>query len=64
MSNALTAARNKVNALTFGTPEWESAMQDVRTLSSEVDASKPQEEFCSIDSGIHRTRLLSGRVIA
>jgi hypothetical protein len=63
MNAALIAARAKVNTLTFGTPAWDSAMQIVRDLvAAEVDAL-PREEFCSIDSGIHRTRLMDGRVI-
>lgn len=59
----IKTARAKVNALEFGTPEWEAAMQTVRELTAAFDAAQPKEEFCSLDSGIHRTRLLSGRVI-
>ena len=62
-TNQLTAARNKVNSLTFGTPEWESAMQIVRDLCAKIEAAKPQETFCSVDSGWHPTRLLSGKII-
>jgi hypothetical protein len=59
----LKVARARVNELTFGTAEWEAAMAVVRTLSAELDAAAPAEEFCSVDSGVHRTRLLSGRIV-
>lgn len=36
---ALNAARAAVNALTFGTTEWEEAMQVVRTLVEEQNAA-------------------------
>lgn len=63
MKNELKKARAKVNGLTFGTKEWEAAMELVRVLCAKIDAAKPREEFCSVDSGFHRTRLLNGRVI-
>ena len=63
MDKKLKAAREKVNSLQFGTQEWEDAMAIVRSLVEQIDSAKPKEEFCSIDSGIHRTRLLDGRVI-
>jgi len=59
----LKAARAIVNSLEFGTDAWESAMADVRSLVGQTNAAKPVEEFCSIDSGIHRTRLSNGQVI-
>jgi hypothetical protein len=62
MSKQLKAARAKVNEFKFGTPEWEAAMQTVRTLVAEANAARPVEEFCSVDSGEHRTRTLNGRV--
>lgn len=37
--NALKAARAAVNALTFGTPEWEAAMQVVRNLVERANAA-------------------------
>lgn len=60
----LAAARQRVNELTFGTPEWEAAMVVVRDLCAQIDAARPREEFCSVDSGVHRTRLPNGRVVA
>lgn len=38
-------------------------MAPVRALTAQIDAAKPAEEFCSLDSGVHRTRLLSGRIV-
>jgi hypothetical protein len=63
MTEQIKAARAKVSQHKFGTPEWEAAMQVVRRLVAEHDAQQPAEEFCSVDSGWHRTRLLDGRVI-
>jgi hypothetical protein len=59
----LKAARATVNSLEFGTDAWEAAMADVRRLVDQVNAAKPVEEFFSVDSGIHRTLLLNGRVL-
>lgn len=64
LEKQLQAARKRVCQLTFGTPEWEAAMVIVRALCAQVDAAKPQEEFCSVDSGWHRTRLRDGRIIS
>lgn len=63
LQSQLKTARATVNELEFGTDAWEAAMVAVRTLVDQISAAKPAEEFCSIDSGIHRTRLLNGRVI-
>lgn len=63
MTNALKIARAAVNAETFGTPAWEAKMQVVRDLVDAANAARPVEEFTSVDSGFHRTRLLDGRVI-
>jgi hypothetical protein len=59
----LKAARAAVNTLEFGTDAWETAMAAVRHLIEQINTAKPVEEFCSIDSGIHRTCLLNGRII-
>jgi hypothetical protein len=59
----LKKARIAVNAETFGTEAWESKMVVVRYLCDLIDSAKPKEEFCSVDSGFHRTRLSSGRII-
>lgn len=64
MTNALKIARAAVNAETFGTPAWEAKMQIVRDLVDAANAARPVEEFTSVDSGFHRTRLLDGRTIA
>jgi hypothetical protein len=58
----LKTARATVNALEFGTDAWETAMAAVRGLVDQISAANDSEEFCSIDSGIHRTRTLSGRI--
>jgi hypothetical protein len=63
MKNELKNARAKVNGLKFGTPEWEAAMEVVRGIVAKIEAAKPREEFFSVDSGWHRTRLLDGRVV-
>ena len=56
-------ARNVVNALEFGAYAWEAAMQKVRVLVEKQAEQKVDAEFFSVDSGFHRTKLLSGRVI-
>ena len=65
MSNTkqLAVARKTVNSLTFGTPEWEAAMQIVRNLVAAEMEAAPKERFCSIDSGWHATRLSNGRIM-
>ena len=55
----LAAARAKVSALSFGTDAWETAMVTVRALARQVNAERPPKEFCSVDSGEHRTRLIA-----
>ncbi len=56
-------ARKKVRALEFVTDAWENAMQVVRDLCAMHDSMNEPEEFCSIDSGFHRSRLTSGRIV-
>lgn len=63
MTKTLKAARAAVNAETFGTPAWEAKMQIVRELVDAANTARPVEEFTSVDSGFHRTRLLDGRII-
>ena len=63
LQSRIKAARATVNAMEFGTDAWESAMVAVRSLVDQINAAKPVEEFFSVDSGIHRTLLLNGRVI-
>jgi hypothetical protein len=67
LQSQLKAAEAVVNAIDYNAnsweAEWEKAMASVRQLRDQISAAKPVEEFCSIDSGIHRTRLLNGRVI-
>ena len=62
-NQSLKEARAKVNAETFGTEAWETAMKKVRELCAKLDSEKPVETFCSVDSGIHPTRLSNGRII-
>lgn len=59
----LKTARAQVNMNDFGSDAWEANMAVVRDLVAHIDAAKPAIEFCSVDSGIHRTRLLDGRII-
>jgi hypothetical protein len=58
----LKTARVAVNNETFGTEAWEKAMQSVRTLADTINLAT-KEEFCSVDSGVHRTRISNGRII-
>ena len=60
---ALRNARAEVGRHTFATPEWEASMRIVRHLADAVNAARPPEPFCSIDSGQHPTRRLDGRII-
>jgi hypothetical protein len=62
LQSQLKAARATVKTLQFGTEAWDAAMVVVRQLVEQIEAAKPAEEFCSIDSGIHRTRLMNGRL--
>ena len=63
LQSQLKAARATVNALEFGTDAWEAAMVVVRRLVEQHNACMANEEFFSLDSGVHRTLLLNGRVI-
>jgi len=63
LQSQLKIARATVNSLEFGTNEWEAAMVVVRNLVEQLNAYLANEEFFSLDSGIHRTLLLNGRVI-
>ena len=67
LESQIKAAESVVNAIDYSADGWEAkwdkAMVAVRQLRDQISAAKPVEEFCSIDSGIHRTRLLNGRVI-
>ena len=63
----LKAAETTVNAIDYKAPgwqqKWDEAMIEVRRLRGLIEAGNPAEEFCSVDSGIHRTRLMNGRII-
>ncbi len=63
LQEQLTAARLAVNAETFGTSKFDAAFEVCKELARQVDAAKPSEEFCSVDSGMHRTRQLSGKIV-
>lgn len=52
MNEAITAARAAVNAQTFGTPAWESAMQVVRGLVGAQMESAPRGEYTSVDGNV------------
>ena len=63
LDKQMKIARKEVNSLEFGTEQWEAAMQVVRKLVAKQMEVLPSEEFCSVDSGFHRTRLVSGLII-
>ena len=67
LQSQIKAAEAVVNAIDYSADgweaEWEKAMVPVRQLRDQINAAKPVEEFFSVDSGIHRTLLLNGRVI-
>jgi hypothetical protein len=63
LEKKIKAARLNVRNFTFGTDEWEEAMEVVRGLCRQLAEITPKEEFCSVDSGEHRTRLLNGKMI-
>jgi hypothetical protein len=59
----LKSARAAVNSLEFGSSEWDQAMATVRQLVDRINEARPAEVFCSVDSGVHPTRLQNGRLI-
>jgi len=63
LTERIKAARVVVNAQIEGTPEFNAACAIVRSLVSKQTAAAPAEEFCSLDSGIHRTRMMDGRCV-
>jgi hypothetical protein len=67
LQSQIKAAEAVVNAIDYSADgweaEWDKAMVPVRQLRDQINAGKPAEEFFSVDSGIHRTLLLNGRVI-
>lgn len=63
MEKQLKAARAAVAKEAFGTPAFDAAIAKVRAITSKMMADAPKEEFCSIDSGVHRTRLASGKIV-
>ena len=68
IKNQLKAAEAIVNAIDYNAPgwqqKWDEAMTEVRRLRGLIEAGKPAEEFCSVDSGgLYRTRLMSGRIV-
>ncbi|CAB4137728.1 hypothetical protein UFOVP326_63 [uncultured Caudovirales phage] len=56
MSAAIAAARAAVNAETFGTPAWESAMERVRELVAAEDATRDTRPLDVILAPIGRGR--------
>jgi hypothetical protein len=52
MDKSIAEARTAVNAETFGTPAWESAMQVVRGLVAEQMAEAPRGEYTSVDGDV------------
>jgi hypothetical protein len=59
----LNAARAEVRRHKFGSAEFDAAFAKAKAISDRIIDAAPREEFCSIDSGHHRTRLLDGRII-
>ncbi|QIG67897.1 hypothetical protein EVB53_095 [Rhizobium phage RHph_Y60] len=67
MNKELAAARKHCNEMYrqfgFNSPEYNEAFEAVRAINLKIMNAAPAEEFCSIDSGVHRTRLSNGKVI-
>ena len=59
MNQAIAAARQAVNAQTFGTPAWESAMRVVRSLVAQQQAAAPRGEYTSVDGDVFSEPRLS-----
>jgi hypothetical protein len=59
----LKIARAQVKMKDFGTEAFEQSMSVVRNLIEQIQLAQPVEEYCSIDSGVHRTRLPNGRIV-
>ena len=51
-AQALKIARANVNKLTFGTPQWEAAMAEVRALVEAINAAAPRFEHTSIEGDV------------
>lgn len=62
LTDLLAPARDACRAA-YATDAYEARFDDVRAITRKLADLPSTEEFCSVDSGIHRTRLLSGRVI-
>lgn len=60
---ARQVAREAYAAQGVKSEQYEAAMDKVRAIISAIEEKRAPEEFCSVDSGSHRTRLLDGRVI-
>lgn len=58
----IAAARNEVRKHQFGTAAYDAAFDAMRAITVAL-ASNRTEEFCSVDSGIHRTRIMNGKVV-
>ena len=67
LQSQLKAAEAVVNAIDYSADGWEAkwdqAMASVRQLRKQINPAKLDQEFFSVDSGIHRTILPNGRVI-
>jgi hypothetical protein len=63
LTASLEQARKTVRGFKFGTPEYDAAFEVMRGFSLALADLPSTEEFCSVDSGVHRTRLSNGRII-
>ncbi len=61
--NALLGPARDACRAAYGTDAYEARFDDVRAITRKLSDLPSTEEFCSVDSGVHRTRLLSGRIV-
>jgi hypothetical protein len=63
LSDKLAIARGAVRRETFGTLAYHAAFERMREITQAMTDIPTDEEFCSVDSGEHRTRLRDGRIV-
>lgn len=67
-SAELTAARRHCNDMYYAhglkSDQYAQAFDHVAAIVALESSVKKLEEFCSVDSGVHRTRLLSGKIVS
>jgi len=55
MEKQITKMVAELRTLTQMTPEWHALAERIYAARAAVAATRPAEEFFSVDSGIHRT---------